>query len=503
MEGASCTLTVSGNAVIEGGSAQAGGNVSLFAATTLTMTGGTIQDGNSAYINATYGGGGNIFASGATVDISAGSVKNGTSNLQGGNICARSGATVILSGTATLQGGTATYDGGSIQFFQNTSLAISGQATIEGGQAGRNGGNIYANGTTTITGGTISGGKATASYGGNIYVSQANLTMTGGTITAGEARWAGNLYVNSNVDGVNYKVVIADDADAETAAPVISGGMASGHGGNIMATGALEIQAGTVTGGLVDGTTGQFGGNIYLEGQAASLLLSGGVIEAGTAPAGGNIASYLGPITMTGGTVKDGANNYVSGDYGGGGNIFLLSAPLTISGGAIANGNGYQGGNICARNEASVITISGDARIEGGTTKYDVANIMLFNWAKLDMQGGTITDGVPGRNIPGVSVGKYAKCNLAGGTVGTVTVAGNAAELNVSGAVVVGNLDLTGGALVTVGAMASGAEVKVTANDGRFSVANANAATYAEYFKAAVDGKKVYTQDNALHMGNS
>lgn len=502
MEGATCTLSVSGDAVIEGGIAQAGGNVSMYSNTSMTMTGGTVQNGSSNYVDASFGGGGNIFAYGASVNISGGAVKNGTANLQGGNIALRTGAALDLSGTASVEGGTATYDGGSIHFFQNTPVTVSG-GTVTGGQAGRWGGNIYAEGNLTMTGGTVSGGKTSNSYGGNIYACTGNFTMTGGTLTAGEARWGGNLYIHSDIDGTNYKAVIKDDGNTETAEPVISAGKATSAGGNIMAIGVLEIQAGTVTGGLVDNAAGVFGGNIYLEGNTAALILSGGTVEAGTAPAGGNIATYLGPITMTGGTVTGGKNNYASGDYGGGGNFFIFAAPATISGGTVANGDGYQGGNIYARNAEAVITVSGSARIDGGKSTWDGANILLFNWANLVQQGGTITDGTPGRNAAGVLVDKYAKCNLSGGTVGTVTVAGNAAEMNVSGAPVVGNLDLTAGALVSVGTMTTGADIAVTANDGRFSVIHANAVTYAGCFRAAVAGKQVYPQENALYMGNA
>lgn len=51
--------------------------------------------------------------------------------------------------------------------------------------------------------------------------------------------------------------------------------------------------------------------------------------------------------------------------------------------------------------------------------------------------------------------------------------------------------------------METGADIKVTANDGRFSVINENAVNYADFFKAAVAGKKVYVQDGALYMGNA
>ena len=119
------------------------------------------------------------------------------------------------------------------------------------------------------------------------------------------------------------------------------------------------------------------------------------------------------------------------------------------------------------------------------------------------MKGGTITGGTCGRTAPGVMVDTYATGDISGGTVDNVYVANNAKTMNASGTLVIGNLDLTSGALVNIGAMTQGAEVNVTANDGRFSTISAAAVDNAQYFKAAVDGKKVYTQDNALYMGNN
>ena len=438
MEGASCTLSVSGDAVIEGGIAQAGGNISQFTATTLNMTGGIIRNGQSNYSNANMGGGGNIFAASATVNISAGTVENGTApTLQGGNIFMRYADSVLnLSGTGKISGGSCKYDGGSIVVFQNAVMNMTG-GTVENGAAGRN--------------------------GGNIIVENATLTVTGGTI---------------------------------------SGGTATGHGGNIVALGTVNLQGGTVTGGVA---TGSFGGNIYAEGANGIVNISAdAAVTNGKAPAGGNIASYQGTITMTGGMVSGGESTYASGNYGGGGNMFLFNAAANISGGTVTGGKAptLEGGNIYVRGDSGVLTVSGTAAITGGEAKYDGGNILVFQWATLNVQGGTISGGTAGRSHPCVFLSTYSTGDFSGGNVEAVYVANNAAALNVSGTAVIGNLDLTDGALVKVGAMLSGAEVKVTANDGRISVANAEAVTYAEYFKAAVAGKKVYPQDNALYMGN-
>ena len=442
MEGASCTLSVSGDAVIDGGVSQAGGNISLYTGTTLTMTGGTVHNGQSNYSDATFGGGGNIFVVSATVNISAGTVANGTApTLQGGNIFLRSADAVLnLSGTGKITGGSSKYDGGSIVVFQNAVMDMSG-GTVENGTAGRNGGNIIVeNATLTVTGGTISGGKA------------------------------------------------------------------AGHGGNIVALGTVNLQGGTVTGGMVDNTTGSFGGNIYAEGETGIVNISGeAAVTDGKAPAGGNIASYLGTITMTGGTVSGGESTYATGDYGGGGNIFLFNAAANISGGTVSGGKAptLEGGNIYVRGASGVLTVSGTAAITGGEAKYDGGNILVFQRATLNVRGGTISGGTAGRSCPCVFLSTYSYGNIEGGNVEAVYVANNAAELNVSGNAVIGNLDLTSGAWVKVGEMAAEADIKVTANDGRISVQNANATTYAERFTAAVSGKKIYAQENILYMGDA
>jgi len=372
MEGNTCTLAVSGDAVIEGGSAQAGGNVSLFTATTLNMTGGSIRNGQSNYSSAALGGGGNIFAASAVVNISAGTVENGTApTLQGGNIFMRYADSVLnLSGTGKISGGSCKYDGGSIVVFQNAVMNMTG-GTVENGTAGRN--------------------------GGNIIVESATLTVTGGKI---------------------------------------SGGKASGHGGNIVALGTVNLQGGTVTGGVVDNTTGSFGGNIYAEGASGIVNISGdAAVTDGKAPAGGNIGSYQGTITMTGGTVSGGESTYTTGSYGGGGNFYLFHATANISGGTVEGGKAptLEAGNFYVRGGSAALTVSGTAQITGGEAKYDGGNILVFQGATLNVQGGTISGGTAGRNAPCVFLSTSAIGNFTGGVVDAVYKAADAGTMSVSG----------------------------------------------------------------------
>lgn len=189
---ATSTVTVSGATVTGGETTGSGGNVHVAAGTldiqsgtislgtaggyggniytvgTLKMSGGLVSEGTCNYTlsNNWYSyGGGNIMVNGGTASISGGTVKDGkTPNAGGGNICARA------------------------------PLTISGTAQITGGEA-HTGGNISSPASAanlTISGGTISGGKATdATYGGDtVYAFGGQLNITGGEISHAKAQFS-------------------------------------------------------------------------------------------------------------------------------------------------------------------------------------------------------------------------------------------------------------------------------------------------------------------------
>ena len=167
------------------------------------------------------------------------------------------------------------------------------------------GGNIYTGkgSTVNISGGTISGGKAT-SGGGSIFINDtsAKVNITGGTITGGHATYGGNIHCEGVLTIGEYAIIKDGVANG-----INDKGAADGSGGNIhMASGSL-----TTSGHILNGKAKFIGGNI--DARDRLLTINGGVIANGTITEaeggshwGGNIRSWNGDIVMTDGLIYGG-----------------------------------------------------------------------------------------------------------------------------------------------------------------------------------------------------
>ena len=202
------SLNISGG-VIEGGvSTQkdaGGGNIYVTETGVLTITGGVIKDGKAT---GEAGTGGNIFSQN-DLTIGGDAVISGGEASSGGNITVPSGKTLTIEAGAQLLDGKATY-GGNI--FTNAGTIVSA-GTIKGGQAKLHGGNISigANGSFTMNGGVLANGTLTeattgAHWGGNIRSWNGRITINDGLVYGGNGA-VGNVQAN-NIgalgDNVNY-----------------------------------------------------------------------------------------------------------------------------------------------------------------------------------------------------------------------------------------------------------------------------------------------------------
>ena len=158
-----------------------------------------------------------------------------------------------------------------------------------GGNSGRLGGQlssgdggavkVESGGTLNLLSGRVVGSSVSGN-GGAIY-NAGTVNMTGGTVEAGTAKNGGNIY---NIGTLNIS------------GGTVKGGTSSAdYGGNLCNVGVLNISGGTITAGAAN----TYGGNIY-NGNAA--ILTGGIVEAGTATYGGNI-SNAGEFYIVGGTI--------------------------------------------------------------------------------------------------------------------------------------------------------------------------------------------------------
>ena len=143
--------------------------------------------------------GGAMLMNAGTFNMYGGTI-NGTKAAMGGSLYVSGSAVANIYG-GTIQGGTATARGGNIYMASTTATLKIAGGTIQNGTCQNNGiggGNIYVNnGTFTLTGGTIQGGKAPK--GGNIYTNTATTINGTATLKNGEAVYGGNLYINKTL----------------------------------------------------------------------------------------------------------------------------------------------------------------------------------------------------------------------------------------------------------------------------------------------------------------
>ena len=265
-----------------------GAAVSVDPGCTFTMYGGTINGGNAVKgANGEEGFAGSVFVRGQFF-LNGGVIQGGTAEEQGGNIYVHdeSGAKFVMTAGKVL-GGKASQGG---------NLSGMGLLSIEGGTVANGeadfGGNIGARRKMVMTGGEIKNG--TALYGGNIYGGDSSdITISGGTISGGKATYAegGNLRIWTNskltisnavikdgeakTDGGN--IYLNDLVDAKITNAVITGGKASANGGNICIGKGVEKPTKAVIKDtqILEGSAVN-GGNVYV--RKSNTTLSGNVV---------------------------------------------------------------------------------------------------------------------------------------------------------------------------------------------------------------------------------
>ncbi len=266
--------------------------------------------GEMAYVNATFNlYGGTIDATGSTevaidteavaddhakkltVNMYAGTVKNG-SDSYGGNLILRNHVTFNMYG-GTLEGGNAATSGGNIAIYGGAVMNMSG-GTVTGGTAGTNGGNIYLTNYVTDT-----------------EKSLAVLNMSGGTITGGTAVNGGNVLLY-NQTAMNMTGGIVEKGTAEEIGGNIASKLSSSATKDQYAE--FHFENAIIRGGETTASSNSYGGGNLGLRRANVTIGAGTQIEEGhTASRGGNIQLLRGTILMTGGKLSGGIADRSSG----------------------------------------------------------------------------------------------------------------------------------------------------------------------------------------------
>ncbi len=181
--GSSATASISGLTIKNGTSDHDGGGI--FNSGTLTLSSSTVS-GNSL----TFGDGGGIFNSGMLTLINSTVSGNTADSQDGGGIYNTSAGTVTLI-NSTVSDNTAGSDGGGIgNAFDGTVILTN--STVSGNSAGSDGGGIFNDefSTLTLNNSTVTGNSA--GLGGGIYNSVGGTVSFRNTIIAGNSASFGN-----------------------------------------------------------------------------------------------------------------------------------------------------------------------------------------------------------------------------------------------------------------------------------------------------------------------
>jgi uncharacterized protein YjdB len=256
------TFTMSGDAEIHHNTAERGGGVYVFSGGTFEMNGGEISN-NTATSN---GGGVYVYSGSGTFEMNGGEISSNTANASGGGVYDNGSFTMT---NAKITKNTADSNGGGVSAygsFTMTGSEISGNTAKWGGGVSMSG---SSNPKFEMTGGTISGNTATGNAandgGGGVAVYTGTFTMTGGTISN-----------NETPNGAGAGIVIGDAKSGTVTmnSGTISGNTAGTNGGGVY----VKIGTFTMQGDAISGNTATQGGGVYVGGDKAEFVLTGGVI---------------------------------------------------------------------------------------------------------------------------------------------------------------------------------------------------------------------------------
>lgn len=215
------------------------------------------------------------------------------------------------------------------------------------------------NGTKTINGGIITGGKATvvgSTYsGGGVYIKNGTFTLDGGYIIGNTAGDGGGVYIEKGTFTMNSGTIAGNTAVGNSTFGGKGGGVFNRESTFTMNAGSIRDNA----------TSGKYnaGGAVCNTVLGSVFTMSGGYIVGNNAYMGGGV--YNADNASFG--MTDGAISGNSADFGGGvynGSIF------TMSGSSITGNNCVQiGGGVCHEGES--FTVGGNVKIKdnvkGGT----------------------------------------------------------------------------------------------------------------------------------------
>ncbi|MET3961641.1 hypothetical protein ABIE44_001575 [Marmoricola sp. OAE513] len=377
----------------------------------------------------------------------------------------------ITNGRAANGGGIAITSGQ----VQTTNVDIIGNAATNAG-----GGvvNLSANGSLTMTGGSLASNTA-AVFGGGVYSGAGTISLAGTSVAQNSAQGGGGIYAQAGAVNLSNATVSSNSATG------------AGLGGGIASAAAVNVSGGSFTSNssVVDG------GAIY--NNSGSVTTNGTTFTGNTAVRqGGAIIQIAGTTTLTGSTISGSsaglggaiANGGINGSaLSNGGTVTIDGGTLsgnTANGGTSTNlGNGgaiYNGGAVVVKNGA---TFSGNKVVANtnatpGITGYGgaIASFALTSTAapSLTFTNATINGDNAGTPVAGGNA-------VVGGAIaaaGNIGAGGAATTIAATGLTLSKNVALGGGGIYSTGPV-SLTDSTVTQNKATHASAGLGGGIYA------------------------
>lgn len=321
---------------------------------------------------------------------------NGAMTLNGGTIT-RMSLSGSDMGAITVDGGSFTMGNGELSSVSALYANCGAVYVKNGGKFAMNGGKItgctfknqysgavaLANGTMTMTDGTISGNTASDynAAGGVLVNGTSSLAMSGGTIADNTAKRGGGVCVREKGTFTMSGGTISGNStavDSDIKKPNAGGG-----GVFVEDNAAFEMTNGTITGNKTNGMGGGVATAVLSESDTVGggrFHMTGGTISNNTASCGGGVYSWSGRdrVVLAGGNI---VNNTAHRQGGG---VYVSHAPwsITIKNALItANTATIQGGGIWSC-PVGTVSLGTDAAVFGNTagkSADDAAFLLKWN----------------------------------------------------------------------------------------------------------------------------
>lgn len=296
---------------------------------------------------------------------------------------------------------------------------------------------LNSNGSETVNGGIITGGKA--QKGGGVYVAPGGkLNMTGGSIVGCQARYGGGVYLDNNDQ-------TGEPSEFTMTSRSIIGCTASDYGGGVAVNPKCTFTMNN--GSAVRSCTARLGGGVYTNnngtnGPGVFTLRNGAILSCKADSWGGGVYNE-GSFIMEDGTIKNCTAEWAWPSSGG----VFNHREFTMSGGAIGEENKTDKSHVYNNSFTSAIfTISGDATIytnvandsrlnaDGGEIFGDVTNAVYSEYGAVIAGAGStefsgaVTNNETGTIAGGVFTGSVTnKGAILGGDFSEATLSGKLA----------------------------------------------------------------------------